>query len=335
MNKKKRIIVILGILCLALIAYALVINLTGESEDDSEEIVLSSLNPEDVISYSYKHYDDAEYGDELYTFVKENGAWYYEADRDFPVSQFMATSKVNSVCEITAKRVVEEKPEDIAQYGLDTPYLTVSVSDSADTYTYHVGDYNSSTLTYYVMQEGNDTVYLADAQLFLAFDVQLWDMIEKEDIPEIDEEALKQISFKFPEEEIVLKKAKLEKDYVKSEWYLLDENSEIMENTNKIVTEQSAKLVNTLSYLREVDYKCEESEYSLYGFNNPSLVISLVYDNGGTEDELIFTIGTQTAENHIYEDYYIISNKSEAVLTINYEILEALVAIDKNSMISE
>lgn len=335
MKKNKRIIAILLALCLALISYALVINFVNNSEEDGDELILSSLDDDNITSFSYKHYGDEEYGDDEYCFIKENDIWYYNDDRDFPVNQNMAISKVKGISEVTAKRVVEENPKDIAQYGLETPYLTVSILDENHSYTYNVGNYNSSTQTYYVMQDGEDVVYLADSQLFIAFDIQLWDMLKKEEIPEIDEDSLKQISFKFSDDEIILKKEKLENDYIKPQWYLLNENKEIIENTNKIETAQYTDLVTNLSYLRAIDYKCDESDYPLYGFDNPNILISITYDNNGVDDELVFIVGTETSENYIYEDYYIKSNKSEAVMTISYELLEKITALDKKNMVIE
>ena len=332
MNKKLRIIVILGVLCLALIAYALVTNVLKGTDESDTGIILSKISNSEITGFSFQHHKDDEYTKEKYSFVKEDGKWYYEADRDFPVQQGMADTKASVISEITAKRVVEENPSDISQYGLDEPYLTVSVSDSENTYIYHVGDYNESTTTYYIMQEGVDTVYLADAQLFIAFDLQLWDMIAMEDFPELDLDTFTAVSFEFPSQKIELKKAKLEKDYVKSEWYLLDDNGEIIESTDKVETAQYPKLIPELDYLRQVDYKCTEDEYELYGFNNPEMVIKIEYEIGGAADNFELIIGSITSENYIYEDYYAKSNKSDAVLTIKYELLEELSAMDKENM---
>lgn len=335
MNKKIRIIVILGVLCLLLAGYVIITNISDNGENEDNTITLSGISAEEMTSFSYQHYGDAEYGDELYTFVKESGIWYFEDDKDFPVSQRVAMAKAEIIGNITAERVVEENPDDIAHYGLDTPYLTVSVSDGEDTCTYHVGDYNASTMTYYIMQEGIDTIYLADADLFVAFDVQLWDMIEKETFPTLDVDTFKQMTFEFPDEQIILKNVKLEKDYIKSQWYLLDENAEVIENTDTIVTGQYPKLITALDFLREIDYRCDESEYSKYGFDNPALVITIDYEVDSEMKQLVLTIGSQTSENHIYEDYYVMTNQSEAVLTIEHSALETIASMDKNSMLSE
>lgn len=335
MNKKVRIIVILGVLCLALAGYAIVTAISKDSEESEKDIVLSYIEPEDMTSFSYQHHNDEEYTDDLYSFVKEDGVWYYEPDKEFPVNQIMAETKATIISDITAERLVEENPDDIAQYGLDEPYLTVSVSDAENTYVYQVGDYNASTTTYYIMQEGKDAVYLADSELFIAFDIQLWDMITKENFPELDVDTFTRVTFEFPDQKIDLKKAKLEKDYVKAEWYLLDDNGQIIENTNKVVTGQYPKLIPDLTYLREVDHKCEASEYEQYGFNNPEMKISVEYEIDGKTDSFELIVGCITSENYIYEDYYAKSNKSDAVLTINYELLEQLSVMDRGSMISQ
>lgn len=333
MNKKLRIILILAVLCLALAAYAVVTKLIDNTESVDENIILSSVLPEELTGFSFQHHKDEEYTKDVYSFIKEDGTWYYEEDREFPVNQAFAQTKAEVICEIKAERIVEENPEDISRYGLDEPYLTVSVSDSENTYVYNVGDYNASTTTYYIMQEGHDTVYLADAQLFIAFDLQLWDFISKEEFPELDVDSFTSISFEFPSQKISLKKAKLEKDYVKSEWYLLDDNGQIIENTDKVETAQYPKIVPTFEYLRAVDYKYEDDEAGLYGFDKPELVIKIEYEINGETDNFELIIGSITSENHIYEDYYAKSNKSDAVLTIKYDLLEELSMMDKASML--
>lgn len=333
MNKKIRIIVILGVLCLVLAGYAVVTSISKNSEESEEGIVLSSMDPEDMTGFSYQHHNDEEYTDEIYSFVKEDGIWYYEDDKDFPVYQLMAETKAEIISEITAERVVEENPDDIARYGLDNPYLTVSVSDAENTYVYHVGDYNASTATYYILKEGSDTVYLADSELFIAFDIQLWDMISKETFPELDVETFTRVTFEFPNQKIDLKKAKLESDYIKEEWYLLDDNGQILENTNKVETSQYPKLIPEFIYLREVDYKCEDLEYEQYGLSNPEIKISVEYEIDGKADSFVLLIGSITSENSIYEDYYAKSNKSDAVMTISYELLEKLSVMNKENMI--
>lgn len=333
MNKKIRIIVILAVLCLALAAYAVVTRVLKDEGGNDTDIVLSSIPADEVTGFSFQHHKDDEYTKDKYSFVKDNGVWYYEADREFPVEQSFAESKVKLISEIAAKRIVEKNPEDIDQYGLKEPYLTVSVSDAENTYVYQVGDYNESTTTYYIMLEGDDTVYLADAALFIAFDLQLWDMIGMEEFPELDLDTFTSVSFEFLDEKIHLKKAKLEKDYVKAEWYLLDDNGQIMENTNKVETAQYPKLILKLDYLRRIDYKCEEEEYEQYGFNNPEMLIKIEYEKDGVADSFELIIGSVTSENYIYEDYYAKSNKSDAVLTIKSELLEDIVKMKKDEMI--
>ena len=333
MNKKIRIIVVLGVLCVALASYAIVTSILNDAEDTETNIVLSSVSSEDLTGFSFQHHKDAEYTEDVYSFVKKAGTWYYDDDKDFPVNQAFAQTKAEVIREIKAERIVEENPEDISQYGLDEPYLTVSVSDTENTYVYYVGDYNESTTTYYIMQEGHDAVYLADAQLFIAFDLQLWDFISKEEFPELDVDSFTAISFEFPSEKISLKKAKLEKDYVKSEWYLLDDNGQIIENTDKVETDQYPKIIPTFEYLRAVDYKYEDNEAGLYGFDKPELIIKIEYEINGEKDNFELIIGSVTAENHIYEDYYAKSNKSDAVLTIKFDLLEELSMMNKDAMI--
>jgi len=333
MNKKLRVLIILGVLCLAIIGYLAVNAVVSKDSEEETGIVLSSVNVEDIISFSYQHHDDEEYDDQLYNFICDKGVWYYEPDKAFPVSQNMASAKAQVISKVTAQRVVEENPSDLAAYGLDKPYLTVTLSDKDDTYTYFVGDYNASTTTYYITQEGSNTVYLADADLFLAFDVQIWDMMQKQEVSIPDYESYTKVAIKNNQYNIVLKKDKLEADYIKEEWYLLDSDSQIVPNTDKIETAQYPKLISGLTFLRQVDYYCDEEDFKSYGFNNPSLIITIDYEDAGKLKQFVLTVGKQTTENSIYEDFYCLTSESNAVFTITYESLEKLNTIDKNSLV--
>ena len=335
MKKKKKIVIIVAVFCVLFMAYLLIEKLSENKPVTDKGIMLSQISAADMTGFSYQHYNNEEYGDEVYSFIKEDGTWFYEADRDFPVNQKFINAKVQSVAAIYADRVVDEHPADLSVYGLDIPYLTVSATDSENSYIYHVGDYNASTTTYYVLEESTGIVYLADADLFMAFDVQIWDMLdalEKDKLKSLDKNTFTRIKLEYPTETIELLNTMTDKDYVKKQWYLLDENSNILENTDTVSTGQFPALIADISYLREVDYKYEESESEYYGFTEPFLIITVDYMEGDQEKQFVLTIGSQTVENYIYEDYYALTNQSDAVFTIEYSVLESIIAIEKESL---
>ena len=322
MKKKARLLMVLLLLVVLAAALLLISKFGKDSETEDETLVLKHMDADAITSFSYQHRASEEYDDKLYRFEKEGGVWYYAEDRNFPVNQSFAAAKAKIIETVEAERVVEENPKDLAPYGLKDPYLTVSISDGKETGTYYVGDYNASTTTYYLRMEGDNTVYLADANLFLAFDMQVWDMIDKESDPVLDAASFEKITFAFPDRTIVLEREERQNDTVQPNWYLLDENGNRMENTDFAAAGQYAKKIAGLSYAREVDYQCTEAEEGRYGFTEPALVITAAYRENDTPQTFVLTIGGQSEESNIYEDLYVRSSTSAAVFTITYEDLE-------------
>lgn len=69
-----------------------------------------------------------------------------------------------AVAGVVADKVMEEKPESVARYGLDNPLYQLTVSAKGDrAATLHIGDLNPVANKNYAQRKGYDPVYLIDS----------------------------------------------------------------------------------------------------------------------------------------------------------------------------
>ncbi len=156
MNKRKKKnkalpLVILVVLLLAMIgAYVFLQSLADETDqgenNEIPSISLSDFTKDKIASITYGNVEEI-------TLVCENGKWYLEGDEKFPLDQTKASKMAESLASISASREVES--DDLAEFGLDTPALTVKLTlTTGEEYTYALGDVNSfNDMTYILYSE--------------------------------------------------------------------------------------------------------------------------------------------------------------------------------------
>ena len=85
------------------------------------------------------------------------------------LSQSNMESLATAVTKMTARSVIEEKPTDLAQYGLDDPQATVTVSYSDGSFVLKIGDTVTSGSANYIMVNDDPTVYSYYSYLISSF----------------------------------------------------------------------------------------------------------------------------------------------------------------------
>ena len=218
-KKKKRAPLVMGIVllvCLAMYGGLLFYNRSQEAQEDAESQTapLFDLESDQIQQITY------EYDGETVTFVRaeagdteeESGAdgeetqagadaeeseteeetsyvWTVQDDPDFPLQTTYPTDMATNLAGLTYVRALEADgtdEEQLAEYGLDSPSLTVSFTDDAGTaYTIYFGDENDATGDYYGQIEGMDGIYTFASSDVTLFQYHLNDMVTAEDMPVI------------------------------------------------------------------------------------------------------------------------------------------------------
>lgn len=120
---------------------------------------------------------------------KDGDNWICDEDRSVDIDADKVSTMVGKVASLTSENKIENV-EDIAQYGLDAPSLTILVSDGTTSYTLLIGDYNETTYTYYMCLESDkSTVYTTDSATITSFRNNTLEDITAEEETETESEA--------------------------------------------------------------------------------------------------------------------------------------------------
>lgn len=182
--KKKNTALIAGIVVLALLLvfYIVLHNSSKKDSGDTEESTETAfeIDVNDLSQAVFKT------GDTDYTFTKTDDTWKYDADETFPLDQSAFEEIINKFEKIAADRILEE-PEDIGEYGLDSPAVTVNLKDKdGNEQTLQFGDTNSVTSSSYMtVNEDNKKVYMVSSTIVTALQFNISDLAEKEAFPTI------------------------------------------------------------------------------------------------------------------------------------------------------
>ena len=121
MRKTKRLYVLLGVLAAVCVVTFAVSRYETKKEDikASGEVVFT-IDPDAVTALSW------EQGSSSLAFTRTDGAWQYDGDAAFPVDQDKIAERLDAFVDFAAAYVIDDVT-DYAQYGLDTPALTVAL----------------------------------------------------------------------------------------------------------------------------------------------------------------------------------------------------------------
>lgn len=189
MNKqKKQFLILCIVLVVCVIAYLIVsaYNKKQEEKESAEEeaakITAFSVDADSITAFSYT------LDGETLSFTKEDGEWKYDTDPSLNLNESTITTMLSDLTEVTAvEKITEDETEDSSEYGFDTPANTISVTADGKTTTISIGNYNEMLSEYYLMVEGEETVYLVDSTLTNTFANSVDSLIAEETDTETEE----------------------------------------------------------------------------------------------------------------------------------------------------
>ncbi|MBV9303549.1 MAG: DUF4340 domain-containing protein [Acidobacteriaceae bacterium] len=114
------------------------------------------------------------------TLDRQNGKWVISAPQPLPADQDAATTVASSLSPLTADSVVEDKPANLNQYGLNGPSLTVTVKEKAGKTDQVVfGDDVPAGSLVYARFNSSPKVYTVSSSVKSSFDKGLNDLRDK------------------------------------------------------------------------------------------------------------------------------------------------------------
>ncbi|MDR2096140.1 MAG: DUF4340 domain-containing protein [Treponema sp.] len=161
MSKNSKILIISGIVLLLLAGgYAIVLNLKKASPQASQTAFPESIK---LISLEQDTIARIEVPGTSLILEKREDAWEVP-DTSFAIDQGAVSNALWSLSNLYAEKIVEEVPESLVDYGLDTPqaHIILTAKDGERVELY-AGNKSPSLSSMYVMKAGDPKVYLVSS----------------------------------------------------------------------------------------------------------------------------------------------------------------------------
>lgn len=208
MKTKQRTLVILAVALVVLLALWAVLKNTAGAEDTSSSsgaaedgtVLLGGSSDEvkriewtaDGQTLALEQVEDetadaSSAADDSASSASSEGAvstlWIWPDDTTLPVNQTKAASLASTLNGLTASRYLGAD-RDPADYGLDSPRFSVTLTTGEDAATLLVGDVNDTTGDVYVMVEGDSGIYTVASDFTADFPTDPLDLVQLETLTE-------------------------------------------------------------------------------------------------------------------------------------------------------
>ena len=286
--KRGRKLLLLALVVMAGASIAAIKMNPGESgEDSSEEITaIYTVDAESVTKLSWT------YNGETVTLVDAGDGWMYEDDRNFPLDESCLDDMLSAISTVTASKVIEDV-EDLAQYGLEDPVCSVTVT-AGKTSELRIGNETGLGGQRY-LSLGDGNVYLVDSSLLSSFSYDLYSIIQKESIPSMSD--IRSFVVDDGSRQFTI-------DYLENSGPAYSDRYTWFARTGEgyrtLDTELASSFVEQVTELRWgrcVDYKAAPSALKEYGLDDPAVTVTVTY----AETSRVATNETDEDGNTIYD----------------------------------
>lgn len=314
----------------------------NEKEIEDKSIELLTIAQDDIVKMSYNK-DKTNFD-----LVKENDIWYLQDDKDFPLNQSKIDDMASQADGLTAVQIVTENPENLDEYGLLEPCLTVNFKTKDKETSMIIGD--KSINGRYMKLSDSDTIYIVETTVYEKFDYVKSDLMQLEELPSINLDYITELSITNRNSD----NFKIIKDYEDipditgyCNWTLLEPyNTPQVGNSSNITT--LLENYTSFSYSGGIEYNCDD--LSKYGLDNPVSKIHIDYyeveeedkEDEETTNEEVSDNETKQESPKIFKEfnlligdmdnsgnnYYVKTQDSNAVYLMNNSNVEKLININ-------
>ena len=138
---------------------------------------LNHIDHIDSISFTYED-------NQPIALEKKEEQWQVKGNGGLPIDSSAVALLLHPLEQMLALRIITEDCQNLGEYGLDTPLLTLTVTEETAK-TYLFGDFNSHYSGYYCMIEGSRSVYLLAESYVATYDIPLTELLRTEAFPSI------------------------------------------------------------------------------------------------------------------------------------------------------
>ena len=300
-KKNKGILILLAVLILLVAVYFGLRTWNAQQEEKAQEeqeaatVHVTDTSAEDIVSLKFN------VGNGDLEFSKEDDQWYYTPDKDFPLQQSYPEDMAETVGSITAGRELTDG-DSIDAYGLDEPAYTIEYTDAdGNTAELLFGDMTGDD--YYVMLNGNDTVYTVNSSVIDPFNYTLDDMAQLDDYPSIGS-------------------GNLVKEVITQNGETTTYDSEDEDQAEDIAAVAGG--LGAVSLSEAADYSVEDEDLDVYGLDEDSrITVEATYTQNDEEQLLTLYIGNEDGSGN----RYVMLNDSRIVYLISDEICDNILNV--------
>ena len=300
-KKNKGILILLAVLILLVAVYFGLRTWNAQQEEKAQEeqeaatVHVTDTSAEDIVSLKFN------VGNGDLEFSKEDDQWYYTPDKDFPLQQSYPEDMAETVGSITAGRELTDG-DSIDAYGLDEPAYTIEYTDAdGNTTELLFGDMTGDD--YYVMLNGNDTVYTVNSSVIDPFNYTLDDMARLDDYPSIGS-------------------GNLVKEVITQNGETTTYDSEDEDQAEDIAAVAGG--LGAVSLSEAADYSVEDEDLDVYGLDEDSrITVGATYTQDDEEQLLTLYIGNEDGSGN----RYVMLNDSRIVYLISDEICDNILNV--------
>lgn len=229
-------------------------------------------------------------------FTKEDGAWYYTPDQDFPLVQSYPEDMAESAGNIEAARELTDG-DTMEDYGLDEPSYTLEYTDADGNQT-EVYFGNMTGDSYYVTVGDTGSVYTVDSAVIDSFNYTLDEMAQLDEYPNIGS-------------------GNLLREVITQNGETTIYDSENSDQEEEIAAVAGGLGAVTLS--EAADYSVEEEDLAGFGLDEASrITVEATYTTDEEEQVLTLYIGGEDGDGN----RYVMINESRIVYLISAAICE-------------
>ena len=300
-KKNKGILILLAVLILLVAVYFGLRTWNAQQEEKAQEeqeaatVHVTDTSAEDIVSLKFN------VGNGDLEFSKEDDQWHYTPDKDFPLQQSYPEDMAETVGSITAGRELTDG-DSIDAYGLDEPAYTIEYTDAdGNTTELLFGDMTGDD--YYVMLNGNDTVYTVNSSVIDPFNYTLDDMARLDDYPSIGS-------------------GNLVKEVITQNGETTAYDSEDEDQAEDIAAVAGG--LGAVSLSEAADYSVEDEDLDVYGLDEDSrITVEATYTQDDEEQQLTLYIGNEDGSGN----RYVMLNDSRIVYLISDEICDNILNV--------
>lgn len=305
MKRGNKLLLLLVALLVVVAIFMLLPKFNSEDkQDDEQSNQLVSIITEDITNVDYT-YDDVNI-----IFDKQNDTWVLQDNADMEIEASLVDDIVNTITNISYSKKLNQI-SDLSEYGLDKPMLTVTLNDQ---YKYSIGDLNSISNEYYLMdREGG--VYLVAEDIVSLFFKNASDFKKLDEFPDIS--SLSKLKVTIGEAE-----SKFEK--LEDGWYFGKNGEKQIVDTD--LAQTALDNIISLKWKSRVTSDVSEAELETYGLSEPQITFEITYDGG----ELKLLVGSSIDDGTMYA----MLDGDTNVYTVENTPIMSFYSLDVSSLVS-